>query len=180
MTLTPRAEDLVVDRWGARLLGRRFPCALGRGGVTAGKREGDGATPAGVLRLTEILWRADRLPHPFGGAPGPLPARPIGPGDIWSDDPQDPAYNRGLRDLWHPFGHERLRRGDPMYDLVAVTDHNTTGVPGAGSAIFLHVHRKPRHPTAGCIAFSRETLLWILRRWRPWSRVIVRGGTAQP
>jgi L,D-peptidoglycan transpeptidase YkuD (ErfK/YbiS/YcfS/YnhG family) len=40
--------DIVVTRWGARFMGRRFPCAIGRGGITQTKREGDGATPAGT------------------------------------------------------------------------------------------------------------------------------------
>ena len=31
--------------------GTVFPCALGRGGISAGKREGDGATPLGAMRL---------------------------------------------------------------------------------------------------------------------------------
>ena len=50
----------------ARLtIGRRnFPCALGRGGVSTTKREGDGATPAGRFPLRYVLFRADRLSRP--------------------------------------------------------------------------------------------------------------------
>ena len=33
---------------GLRIAGRRLPCSIGRGGITTDKREGDGATPAGV------------------------------------------------------------------------------------------------------------------------------------
>jgi L,D-peptidoglycan transpeptidase YkuD (ErfK/YbiS/YcfS/YnhG family) len=180
VTLAPRPGDLVVDRWGARFLGRRFPCALGRGGATADKREGDGATPAGPMRLMGVGWRADRMAHPFAGRrPAPLGTRRIGPRDVWSDDPEDPAYNQGFAGLGHPWSHERLFRADRLYDLVVVTDHNwPEAEPERGSAIFLHVHRKTRHPTEGCIAFARPHLLWILRRWRG-GRVIVRGA-AQP
>ncbi|MCP6053683.1 hypothetical protein NL338_26220, partial [Klebsiella pneumoniae] len=49
------------------------------------KREGDGATPAGIHRIAGLLYRPDRLPRP---APW---AEPIGPGDLWCDDPADPA-----------------------------------------------------------------------------------------
>jgi L,D-peptidoglycan transpeptidase YkuD (ErfK/YbiS/YcfS/YnhG family) len=49
-------------------------------------------------------------------------------------------------------------------------------VPGRGSAIFLHVWRKPRHPTAGCIAFARDDLAWILAHWQRASRVVARAG----
>jgi L,D-peptidoglycan transpeptidase YkuD (ErfK/YbiS/YcfS/YnhG family) len=97
----------------------------------------------------------------------------IGPACGWSDDPTDPDYNRPVRRP-HRFGHEALRRPDPLYDLVAVLDWNRKpAVPGRGSAIFLHVWRKPRHPTEGCIAFRHADLRWILDRWTPRSRVVV-------
>lgn len=162
--MTP--ADLVVGRWGARFLGRRFPCAVGRGGIGEKRREGDGITPAGCHRIEAVLVRRDR--HALAG-------RAIGPRDGWSDDPGDPAYNCLVRRP-HGFRHEALRRADPMYDLVAVLDWNRhPPVAGGGSAIFLHVWRAPRQPTAGCIAFRREDLAWILARWTPRSRVLVRG-----
>lgn len=162
----PRRGDLVVNRWSARFLGRSFPVATGRGGIGAKRREGDGVTPLGVHRLVAVLHRPDR-----GSWHG---AAPIGPCDGWSDDPVDPEYNRPVRRP-HPFSHEALRRADPQYDLVGVIDWNSAPVrPGAGSAVFLHIWRRPRHPTAGCIAFRREDLVWILARWTPQSRVLVR------
>jgi len=36
-------------------------------------------------------------------------------------------------------------------------------VPGAGSAIFIHVTAPDLTPTAGCVALAREDLLSILR-----------------
>jgi L,D-peptidoglycan transpeptidase YkuD (ErfK/YbiS/YcfS/YnhG family) len=76
--------DLVVTPWGARFMGRRFACSIGRGGVTSRKREGDGATPIGTHRIIGMLYRADRITAPADWA------RPIGPFDLWSDDPTDP------------------------------------------------------------------------------------------
>ena len=43
--------------------------ALGRGGVAVHKQEGDGATPAGVMALRRVLYRADRLPPPVCAVP---------------------------------------------------------------------------------------------------------------
>lgn len=166
--MTP--ADLVVGRWGARFMGQHLPCAIGRGGITATKREGDGATPAGCHRITALLFRPDRL------AASTLPgwARAIGPRDLWSDDPTDPAYNRLVR-APHGFGHESLRRPDPLYDLILITDWNAEpALPGHGSAIFIHSWRKPRHPTAGCVAFARADLLWFAARIQPGTRLIVR------
>ncbi|MEL6792908.1 MAG: L,D-transpeptidase family protein [Pseudomonadota bacterium] len=165
-----RREDLIVGRWGARFLGRRFPCAIGVGGMTSAKREGDGATPVGVHRLVDVMHRADRVPRPISR----LPVRAIGGADIWSDDPRDPDYNHGLRARAHPFSHERMRRGDGLYDIVVTTDWNwPKAAPGRGSAIFVHCWKRPRKPTAGCIAFRRSDLLWIITRWERRSRLVV-------
>ncbi len=162
--------DLVVTRQGARFLGRRFACAIGRGGLSDDKREGDGATPRGRHRIVGLLYRPDRL----SAAALPRRARAIRRFDLWSDDPTDPCYNRPVR-APHPYSAETLRRADPLYDLILLTDWNSQpAVAGRGSAIFLHCWRRPRFPTAGCVAFRHEDLLWIARRLRPWSRLVIR------
>lgn len=143
---------------GLRFGGTLYPCTIGRSGLTTAKREGDMATPHGVHSLPLILYRPDRM-----AAPSPL-ARPILPGDLWSDDPADPAYNAPVR-APHAFSHEALRRADPLYDLVIVTGWNLDPpVPGRGSAIFIHRWRRPGHPTAGCIALAPQDLASIARR----------------
>lgn len=160
----------MVTPTGALFRGRRFPCSLGRSGTTCDKREGDGATPRGTLRVLGGFYRPDRLAR--GQVPGWL--RPIGPRDLWSDDPADPCYNHPVR-APHGFSHECLRRADPQYDLVLYTDWNfPRAVPGSGSAIFVHIWRRPGAPTAGCVAFSRGDLLWIASRIGPGSRLVVR------
>lgn len=172
-------HDLVVGPWGARYMGRFLPCAVGRGGIGAKRAEGDGITPVGIHRIERILVRKDRetgVGYPwFSRSLSVVTSRAIGPADGWSDDPADPDYNRHVRRP-HRFSHEALRRADPMYDLVVVLDWNRRPpVAGLGSAIFLHVWRKPRHPTAGCVAFARADLAWVLARWTPRSRVVIRG-----
>jgi len=168
----PGNADLVVGPWGGRFLGRRFPCSHGRGGIrpAAAKVEGDGASPAGVWRLLWLYWRADRGARPVTG----LAVTPLGPQQGWAEDPADPDYNRPIRHP-HTFPADRMARGDGLYDICAITDHNADPVlPGAGSAIFVHLWRGPRRPTAGCIAFRRPDLEWILARWRPESRLVIR------
>ena len=163
--MTP--ADLVVTPRGLRFWGRLFPCTLGRGGVTGSKREGDGATPRGVHRIVGMLYRPDRIARPTRWA------LPIRPGDLWSDDPADPAYNRMVR-APYAFSHERLWRADPLYDLVILTGWNwPVAVPGNGSAIFLHRWRGPGQPTAGCVALRPDHLGWIAGRIHPGSRLVV-------
>ena len=165
--ITPR--DLVLTPTGVRFYGRNFACSIGRGGIKRRKREGDGATPVGEHRIVGMLYRPDRMARPTDWA------LPIHPCDLWSDDVRDPDYNLMVR-APHPFGHERLRRADPLYDLVVITDWNWPyAEKGAGSAIFIHQWRKPHHPTEGCVAFSRSDLRWIARHITYGTRLIVRG-----
>lgn len=162
--------DMVLTPTGLRFQGRRFACTIGRGGVVAAghKREGDGGTPTGTHRIVGMLYRPDRMARPTDWA------RPIGPSDLWSDDVRDPDYNLMVR-APHGFSHEHLRRADPQYDLVLITDWNWPySVPGRGSAIFIHRWRRPCAPTAGCVALAPQDLLWIAQRLRPQSRLIVR------
>ncbi|EAQ10515.1 L,D-peptidoglycan transpeptidase YkuD (ErfK/YbiS/YcfS/YnhG family) [Maritimibacter alkaliphilus HTCC2654] len=161
---------MVVTRWGARFAGRHFPVAIGRGGITRDKREGDGATPAGTWRLMGGGYRADRVMRP----PAPIDFRAIGPHDLWCDAPDDTRYNHAVR-VPYSASHERLRRADPLYDMFIVTDWNwPEASPGKGSAIFVHCWRGPRKPTAGCLAFRPDHLRWILARWTPRSRILVK------
>jgi len=159
--------DLVLTKQGVRFSSRLIPCSIGRGGIRVDKREGDGATPVGRHRITGLYYRPDRMP-----APAPW-AVPIRLGDLWSDDVNDPAYNHLVRGP-HAYSHEAMRRADPLYDLVLITDWNwPVARAHKGSAIFLHVWRKPRHATEGCVAFSKPDLLWIIKRLTPDSRLIV-------
>ncbi|WP_407648276.1 L,D-transpeptidase family protein [Harenicola maris] len=161
-------HDLIATRWGLRFHGRRFPAAIGKGGITDDKREGDGASPKGTHRITGMLYRADRI-----AAPAPW-AEAIGPRDLWSDDVKDAQYNHAVR-APHGYSHERLSRADPLYDLVLLTDWNwPQATPGKGSAIFIHRWRKPRHPTEGCLALRPDHLLWVAQRVQPGTRVIFR------
>ena len=129
-------------------------CAIGRGGIRAGKQEGDGATPVGVLPLRRVFYRADRVAAPACR----LPVEPLSPADGWCDDPADAAYNRRVT-LPHPARHEHLWRDDGLYDLVGVLGWNDAPVVrGRGSAIFLHLARPDLAPTEGCVALAGRDL----------------------
>nr|WP_237072518.1 L,D-transpeptidase family protein [Pseudaestuariivita rosea] len=159
---------MVVTRRGVRFWRQFFPISIGRGGLSDNKREGDGATPRGIHRIVGLLYRPDRLAKPVNWA---VPIRPC---DLWSDDPADDNYNLMVR-APHRFSHERLRRADPLYDLVLITDWNwPQAVKGKGSAIFLHQWRRPGYPTEGCVAFRRDHLQWIAQRITYQTRLIVK------
>lgn len=158
---------MVVTPRGLRFMGMRFPCTVGRGGITDAKREGDGATPRGVHGIVGMLYRPDRIAKPADWAV------PIRPGDLWSDDPAHEDYNLMVR-APYPRSHEVLRRADPIYDLVLLTDWNWPRAErGRGSAIFIHQWRRPGWPTAGCIGLARHDLQRIAPLIRHRTRLIV-------
>lgn len=160
---------MVLTPTGLRFRGRIFPCTIGRGGIRADKCEGDGATPAGLHRITGLLYRPDRMARPAAWADA------ITKDDLWSDASCDRQYNQLVR-APYGFSHEALRRADPLYDLVLLTDWNWPFArPGRGSAIFLHQYRRKGFATEGCIAFRRDHLRWIARRAMPGTRLIVPG-----
>ncbi|MGH7044044.1 MAG: L,D-transpeptidase family protein [Acetobacteraceae bacterium] len=137
-----------------RLAGMVLRAALGRGGIRAAKQEGDGATPAGVLALRRVLYRADRGPSPVCM----MPMEPLAPDDGWCDDPDHCDYNHMVR-LPHPGRAEALWRDDTVYDLIGVLGWNDAPVVrGRGSAIFLHVARVDFAPTEGCVALAVDDL----------------------
>lgn len=163
--------DIVVSPAGvAQVGGFEFRCALGRSGVARTKREGDGATPAGTWALREVFYRADRVLRPKTV----LPLRKLKRNDGWCDAPGDALYNKRVT-LPYPASAEHLWRADRLYDLIVVVGYNDAPVvPGAGSAIFLHVARADYGPTAGCVAFSRADLRKILMLTDQRSRLVVR------
>jgi L,D-peptidoglycan transpeptidase YkuD (ErfK/YbiS/YcfS/YnhG family) len=147
-----------------------FPCALGRGGVTATKREGDGGTPLSGMRLLHGYFRRGKA------TPGPtaLPLTAVRDDLGWCDAPGDRNYNRPVS-LPYAASHERMRRDDPLYDVCIVLDWNIRPRRrGRGSAIFFHLARPDFTPTEGCIAVSRAVMLRLLPLLSTRTRMTVR------
>jgi L,D-peptidoglycan transpeptidase YkuD (ErfK/YbiS/YcfS/YnhG family) len=146
-----------------------LPVALGRTGIKANKREGDGATPRGSFRLKRLWWRADRLPRPATF----LPVRRIAPDDGWCEEPSNRLYNRRIK-VPPNSKADRLARKDHLYNFIIELDHNTRPrVAGRGSAVFIHVARPGFAPTAGCVALAMNSLRRLLARVGPRTRIMV-------
>ena len=149
---------------------RVFPCVLGKGGIRADKREGDGATPVGTFPLRRVLWRPDRRDAPPATR---LPTERIGPDDGWCDDPRHADYNRPVR-LPFAASHEKMWREDRLYDVVVVIGHNDDPpVPFAGSAVFMHLERPERSPTEGCVALAPADMEAFLAMAAPGDEIEV-------
>jgi L,D-peptidoglycan transpeptidase YkuD (ErfK/YbiS/YcfS/YnhG family) len=149
--------------------GLTIPVALGRGGIKADKREGDGGTPRGTFRPRQLWWRPDRHPRPKTY----LPIRAIRPDDGWCEDPRSRHYNQAIR-LEGDQGGDRLTRADHLYDFIVEIDHNTSPrIAGRGSAVFLHLARLDFSPTAGCVSMTRSAMLRLLERLGPQTQIMI-------
>ena len=147
----------------------RIPVALGRGGIKANKREGDGGTPRGCFRLLRLWWRADRHPAPRTL----LPLRRIRGTDAWCEIPTDRRYNRPIR-LSAGSPGDRLQRADHLYDFIIELDHNTRPrIAGRGSAVFIHLARPGFLPTAGCVAMHGHRLRLLLTRLSTRTEIVI-------
>jgi L,D-peptidoglycan transpeptidase YkuD (ErfK/YbiS/YcfS/YnhG family) len=136
-----------------------FTAYLGYNGLAppGAKREGDGRTPSGTYGFSfafgvdadpgvKLAWRAV-----------------TGPNIVWDDDPSSPLYNQWVDTSSANAGaNPEPMDNQPAYDDGAVIAYNTAPVvPGAGSAIFLHV--ATGGPTAGCVSLPMTALLEVLR-----------------
>lgn len=137
-----------------------FPTVMGKNGLAASgaKKEGDGKTPQGTFGLRRA----------FGYAPNALTKlayKQVTNEDIWVDDPSSADYNKWIRLPTTARSYEKMKRDDNLYQFGAVIEYNTDQVvPGAGSAIFLHVWRRYDHRTTGCVALSQRNLRKVMSR----------------
>lgn len=147
----------------------RFPCTLGRGGVTLDKKEGDGATPVGTFPLRQLIYRADRMEKPETG----LPVEVLSPDTGWCEDPSHPDYNRKVI-VPHPANCDFMTRDDHLYDMTVVIGYNDDPVvPGRGSAIFMHLARAGMTPTEGCVGLAADDLRAVLALCTPETHITI-------
>jgi L,D-peptidoglycan transpeptidase YkuD (ErfK/YbiS/YcfS/YnhG family) len=135
------------------------------------KHEGDGRTPSGSFGFDFF----------FGVLSNPgvqFPYRPItGPNIVWDDDPSSPLYNQWVDTNVSNAGAAPEPMDVSAYDYGAVIAYNMSPtVPGAGSAIFLHV--SDGTPTVGCVSLPTSELLAILRWLSPAAQPRIIMGTA--
>ncbi|MCK5942263.1 MAG: hypothetical protein KAI24_09870 [Planctomycetes bacterium] len=190
------ATDAVLQRWrrgdrgGWQRIGEPVPATVGRSGFGWGrglhrdgagpqKREGDGRAPAGVFALGTAFGYGAQPP-----AGVRVPYRSAGARDYFIDDVDSDDYNRWCRipdgEANEPKARwqscERMRRDDHQYEIGMVVRHNDACVPGAGSAIFLHVWHHPGAPTSGCTAMAGADLLELLQWLDPDARPLLLQG----
>jgi L,D-peptidoglycan transpeptidase YkuD (ErfK/YbiS/YcfS/YnhG family) len=153
-----------------------FPVLFGKNGSAWGnglagqseaglrKKERDGRAPAGVFRIGKIYTYDAQLP-----AGSAYPFHQVTKADAWVDDVTSPNYNRfvTIDDPAKPppwFEKQKMRHNDFAYRWLVEIRHNSDPpVPGHGSAIFFHIRRGVRRPTAGCTTMAESDLVKLIQ-----------------
>ena len=149
--------------------GATIPCSVGKGGIVADKREGDGGTPIGVFPMRLCYFREDRLKLPEIG----LQTLPLSPYDGWCDDAAHEEYNQHVK-LPFDAGHEKLWRDDHAYDIIIPLGYNDESIEkGKGSAIFFHLMHDDGRPTEGCVAINVADMLALLPQLSSQTEMVV-------
>ena len=147
------------------------PGFIGRYGLCpdADRREGCGRTPVGVYHFNKA----------FGIAPDPgcaLPYIRVNDYLCWSGDP-DRQYNRmvDIRDVpdLAMENSEHLADYKPQYQYCLNVSFNEEGVPGRGSAIFVHCACPETPYTAGCVAIPETVMKRVMQTVREDCAVII-------
>jgi L,D-peptidoglycan transpeptidase YkuD (ErfK/YbiS/YcfS/YnhG family) len=140
---------------------------VGRGGVSANKREGDLKTPSGVFPLRGGFG-AYANPGLRIGSWLRVDAQ-----DVWVDDASSTLYNTHQRTPANGrWGSAEKLLNQPAYNYAQVIGYNEGRTPGRGSAIFLHVDKGGG--TAGCVSLPTQPLLAVLRWERAGAVIAIR------
>ncbi len=136
--------------------------SIGKNGIGKKVLEGDCITPVGRFSLRCLMYRADRYPPPKTQ----LHVEEIQKTDGWCNDPEDPNYNKKIK-LPFPKSHEVMWRQDHVYDFVIPLGFNDEIIiPGAGSAIFIHLAHPDFKPTEGCVGVEILTMKKIFQSYQ--------------
>jgi L,D-peptidoglycan transpeptidase YkuD (ErfK/YbiS/YcfS/YnhG family) len=152
-----------------------YTARLGKNGLSANRREGDGTTPTGMYRIGATMYGNEANPGVR------FRYRRVGCGDWWDEDPASPTYNSfqhvacGTTPAFAGASEGMWQQPRP-YPFLAVIEYNMRPVvPGKGSGIFLHA--QTGGPTIGCVSIGKAQLRAVLRWLRPGDAPVIGIGT---
>lgn len=158
------------DEDGSWNLAWKEAAIVGRKGISADKREGDGKTPAGTYGLTMAFGLKED--------PGSiLPYHKIVKGDYWVDDSASPYYNRLVNTSQIPpnwNSAENMIATSPYYNYALALNYNPDCIPGMGSAIFLHCFTASAdNGSAGCIRLPEARAMELVQTATEQTRIVI-------
>lgn len=150
-----------------------LPANIGKKGFASlhKKKEGDGKSPSGIFSITTA----------FGYNPNmdtALKYISLNNKHKWVDDVNSKFYNQLIEQTYFSGSYETMRRRDHLYEHGLVLNYNTNPIiKGKGSAIFIHVERRAKSPTAGCVSFPQKVVLQLLNWLEPNKNPVIVMGT---
>jgi L,D-peptidoglycan transpeptidase YkuD (ErfK/YbiS/YcfS/YnhG family) len=148
--------NIVVGRNG---LGKDGASSINLNNIIATKHEGDGKSPAGILKLGKVFSYHDikNLHMPFVQ---------VDTNFYCVDDTASSYYNTLIKQdtARHNFNSfEYMKRNDDLYEYgIWVLYNSAQVIAGNGSCIFLHIWRNSNSGTAGCTAMAKENILKLI------------------
>lgn len=141
----------------------------GYSGMTETKKEGDRRTPVGTYQFTTA----------FGILADPgskIPYHQLDESDYWVDDSESAYYNqmvstKNVTADWNSAEH--LIGVNPCYNYSLALNYNADCVPGAGSAIFLHVTHPVKTWTEGCIAIPQDAMEQVMKEADEQTAIVI-------
>ena len=144
----------------------KVKCAIGKKGIGYKRKEGDLITPTGQFNIKYILYRKDRV-KVFTKLKKKIIKKNMG----WCNDPRSDHYNKLIK-LPSAYKYEDLFKNENIYDIILVLNYNMKPVKkNKGSAIFIHVAKNNFKKTEGCVAIKKTSLLKLLKKITPKTRV---------
>ena len=141
---------------------------IGRDGLGL-QSEDDVKTPVGIFNFTKF----------FGIADDPGTKKPyikINESLYWVSDPKSPKYNQMVNietfKDFDPKKGEHLIEQTVAYKYAMNINYNPTGIPGKGSAIFLHCANKYKY-TMGCVALPEKNMLKVIKTANEKALIII-------
>ena len=132
-------------------------------------REGDMKTPVGEYTFTKAFG--------INADPGcPLGYTQVDDSHYWVGDSNSERYNQFVStrdyDDFSKKDSEHIIDYDLAYKYCLNISYNEEGIPGEGSAIFLHCQTKNKF-TGGCVAIPEDKMREVLRHVKPGCVVIM-------
>ena len=131
---------------------------IGRDGLGL-HSEDDLKSPIGVFNFTNLFG--------IGDNPGTnLPYTKVNDSIYWVSDPKSPKYNKMVNietfKDFDPAISEHLIEYPVAYKYAININYNPTGIPGIGSAIFLHCTTNNLY-TGGCVSLPEKNLVKVFK-----------------
>ena len=153
------------EKWKEFLISDAY---IGRDGLGL-QSESDLKSPIGLFNFTKFFGIADN--------PGTkMTYIKLNESLYWVSDPKSPKYNQMVNiETFKDFDlnlSEHLIEEPVAYKYAMNINYNPNGIPGKGSAIFLHCTKEPLY-TLGCVSLPEKNMIKVIKNANEKAVIII-------